>query len=97
MKRKIRKQNRLEELLELPKEISSMEPKLTIIGFNELLIENYKTILEYQEFYIRISTHIGIININGFNLNLNELRTDDILVKGKIESIDFEKTIEEEE
>ena len=97
MKRKVRKQSRLEELLELPKEISSMEPKLTIMGFNELLIENYKTILEYQEFYIRISTHIGIININGFNLTLNELRSDDILVNGKIESIDFEKTIEEEE
>ena len=42
MKRKVRKQNKLEELLELPKEISSMEPKLTIMGFNELLIENYK-------------------------------------------------------
>lgn len=95
--RKARKQNRFEELLEIPKEISSMEPKLTIIGFNEMLIENYKTILEYQEFYIRISTHIGIININGFNLSLNEMRADDILVKGKIESIDFEKTIEEEE
>ena len=94
MKRKVRKQSKLEELLELPKEISSMEPKLTIMGFNELLIENYKTILEYQEFYIRISTHIGIININGFNLTLNELRSDDILVNGKIESIDFEKTIE---
>lgn len=97
MKRKVRKQSKLEELLELPKEISSMEPKLTIMGFNELLIENYKTILEYQEFYIRISTHIGIININGFNLTLNELRSDDILVNGKIESIDFEKTVEEEE
>ena len=97
MKRKVRKQSKLEELLELPKEISSMEPKLTIMGFNELLIENYKTILEYQEFYIRISTHIGIININGFNLTLNELRSDDILVKGKMESIDFEKTVEEEE
>lgn len=95
--RKQKKQSRFEELLEIPKEISSMEPKITIIGFDEMLIENYKTILEYQEFYIRISTHIGIININGFNLRLNEMRADDILVKGKIESIDFEKTVEEEE
>ena len=55
-KRRRQKQTRLERVLEIPKEISSSEPKITIIGFNEMLIENYKGILEYQEFYIRIST-----------------------------------------
>ena len=98
---KVKKRNKknkiykIEEFLELPKEITTNEPKITILGCNEMLIENYKSILEYQEFFIRISTYIGIININGFNLNLNEMRSDDILVKGKIESIDFE-SIEEE-
>lgn len=90
-KRRRQKQTRLERVLEIPKEISSNEPKITIIGFNEMLIENYKGILEYQEFYIRISTHIGILNINGFNLNLTEMTSDDILITGKIETIDFEK------
>jgi len=88
--RKVKKQNRLERLLELPKEISSTDPKITIMGFNEMLIENYKGVLEYQEFYIRISTHIGIININGFNLGLNEMSSEDIMITGKIESVDFE-------
>lgn len=95
--KKTRKQNRFEELLEIPKEISSTDPKITLIGFNEMLIENYKGILEYQEFYIRINTYIGIININGFNLNLSEMTTDDILITGKIESVDFENTIDEGE
>ena len=94
---KVKKQNRFEELLEIPKEISSEKPKLTVMGFEELLIENYKTILEYQDFYIRLSTHIGIININGFELNLNEMTNDDILITGKIESIDIERMINEEE
>lgn len=97
MKKRKTKQNRLDRLLEIPKEISSDEPKLTVMGFNELLIENYKKILEYQDFYIRISTYIGIININGYELNLNEMRTDDILVTGKIEGIDFERKVDEEE
>ena len=86
------KQSRFEELLEIPKEISSQNPKLTVMGFEELLVENYKAILEYQDFYIRLSTHIGIVNINGFELNLNEMTNDDILITGKIESIDFERT-----
>ncbi len=90
-KRRRQKQTRLERVLEIPKEISSSEPKITIIGFNEMLIENYKGILEYQEFYIRISTHIGILNINGFNLNLTEMTSDDIFITGKIETVDFEE------
>ena len=90
------KVNRLDSILEMPKELSSNEPKVTILGFNQMLIENYKGVLEYQEFFIRINTYMGIININGFNLNLSEMTTDDILVTGKIESIDFESMIDEE-
>lgn len=95
--KKVKKQSRLDRFLEIPKEISSEEPKLTIMGFNSLIIENYKGILEYQDFFVRISTHIGIININGYELNLNEMTTDDIEVTGKIEGIDFEKTIDDYE
>lgn len=96
-KNKRKKQNRLDRFLEMPKEISSVEPKVTIMGFNQMLIENYKNILEYQEFYIRINTYTGIININGFNLKLEEMTSDDLKIEGKIEGIDFENTIDEEE
>ena len=81
---------RINEMLEIPKEISTNEPKVTIIGFNEMLIENYKNILEYEEFFIKINTYMGVISINGFNLNLKQMTEDDIVVSGKIESIDFE-------
>ena len=33
---------------------------------------------------------IGNININGFNLKLNQMTDNDILVTGKIETLDFE-------
>ena len=94
-KNKSLRQNRFEQFLEIPEEISSQIPKLTIKGFKEILVENYKTILEYQDFFIRISTYIGIININGFELNLNEMTNDDVLITGKIEGSDFEKTIDD--
>lgn len=93
-KKRQKYQNKFERLLEIPTELSSTEPKITIVSFNEMLIENYKGILEYQEFFIRISTYSGIININGFNLKLDEMTSDDLMITGKIETIDFE-TIEE--
>ena len=41
-----------------------------------------------------ICTYIGIVNINGFNLNLEKMTNDDIKITGKIESIDIERTEE---
>lgn len=86
---------RITKILELPQEVISNEPKISLIGFHELLIENYKAILEYEDFYIKINTHIGAININGFNLRLKEMTGDDIMVLGTIDSIDFESITDE--
>ena len=89
MRRKARK---LDEILEIPVELSTNNPKITIVGFERLLIENYKGILEHQDYFVRVNTYIGIININGFNLQLEEMTSDDLLVIGKIENVDFEDT-----
>lgn len=91
MLRKNKKESRLNRILEVPKEISTNEPKITIAGFKKMLIENYKAILDYQDIYIRIKTYIGIVNINGFNLKLSEMTSDDIVISGDIETVDFEK------
>lgn len=87
--------NRIDKILELPKEVCSNVPKIIITGFDEIIIENFKGILEYEEFFVRISTYIGVININGYGLNLENMTDDDIKVKGKIESLDIERTVEE--
>ncbi len=86
--------NRVDKFLEIPKEIYSDDPKIVVTGFDELIIENFKGILEYEEFFVRINTYIGVININGYNLNLENLTNDDLKVKGKIESIEFERIID---
>ena len=95
--RKRYKPSRLDSILDIPKEISTNIPKITVFGFEEILVENHKGILEYEEFFIRLNTYIGIININGFNLKLQEMNGDDIIIKGKVDSIDFESTTDGEE
>lgn len=87
--------SKINKLLELPEEVITNKPKLTIVGFEEVLIENYKAILEYEDFYIKINTHIGAININGFNLKLKEMTGDDIMVLGSIDSMEFEQITDE--
>ena len=86
----MRDYSKVSKFLEIPREVISNVPKITITGFDEILIENFKGILEYEDFFVRVSTYIGVISINGFNLKLSQMTEDDILVSGKIESIDFE-------
>lgn len=67
------KKKRLDKILEIPEEVYSNTPKITITGFNEIILENYKGILEYEEFFASISTYIGVVNINGYNINLEKM------------------------
>ena len=57
----------------------------------KLLLKILYGILEYEEFFVRIKTLIGNIIINGFNMKLNQLNSEDIMVKGIISNISFEK------
>lgn len=86
--------SKLDKILEFPLEVCSNVPKITIVGFNEMIIENFKGILEYEDYFIRINTYIGIININGFALKLENMTNDDIKVTGKIESMELENSID---
>ena len=92
---KKKKITKIERMLEIPEEVYSNTPKIIITGFNQMIIENFKSILEYEEFYIRISTYMGIININGYNLNLETMTNDDLKVTGKIDSFDIERITDE--
>ena len=92
MKKKLKE---IDKFLEIPKEIYSNDAKITIIGFDEVIIENFEGILDYEEFFVRIKTHNGIVNLNGYGFNLVNLSNADIKVTGKIESIELERIVEE--
>lgn len=85
------RKKKINKILEMPREIDNTEPKITILSFDQILIENYKGILEYEEFFIKIETEIGTININGYKLTLEQITKDDIEIKGVIKSIELEK------
>lgn len=79
----------------MPIEVTTSNPKITILGFSELLIENFKGIIEYEDYLIKINTFIGIVIIEGDKLNLNQITENDISVNGEIEKIYFEPAEED--
>ncbi len=87
--------NKIERMLELPIEVTTNIPKITITGFNQIMIENYTGIIEYEEYLVKINTSIGIIIIEGNKMNLNQINENDILISGEISKLYLESTEEE--
>jgi sporulation protein YqfC len=79
------------EMLELPKEIVLDMPKLTMLGNGDLVVENYKGIIEYEENIIRINTTSGIIKITGSKLYIKEITSENIVIYGCISILEFLK------
>lgn len=77
------------EALELPKELVLDRPKLTMIGNCDIMIENYKGVVEYGSDRLRINTSSGIIKISGTGLLIREITSEDIIVSGAIHTLEF--------
>lgn len=79
------------EVLELPKEIILNVPRLTMVGMSNLVIENYKGIIEYDTVRIRLNTSLGILKITGQKLVIKEITSEDVIVDGDIQGLEFIK------
>lgn len=77
------------EMLELPKELVLDRPKLTMIGQYDLMIENYKSVLEYDNDRIRVRTGSSVILITGTDLIIREITSEDIIISGTIHTLEF--------
>ena len=75
--------------LSLPKEVALDLPLLTATGRNEVAIENYKSLIEFTETKIRIRTRGGTMTVEGENLKLRQITTENVLVCGLISGITY--------
>ena len=89
----LNKINKINSMLELPKELYTGNPKMVILGFGEVIVENHKGILEYEDDYIKLKTNIGIINIDGSDLHLAKMTEDNLSITGKISNISISKLV----
>ena len=73
----------------MPKDVTLGAPILTAMGRMELLVENYRGILEYTDLLIRIQTRIGQIKITGNKLQIEYYTNDEMKITGKITGIEY--------
>lgn len=80
---------RITRLLELPEEIVLDLPLISMTGRSELHVENHKGVLEYTRERVRINTGCGVLKIGGKNLELSEITSEAVTVKGIVLALEY--------
>ena len=75
--------------LELPKDIVLDVAKVTLIGTDNVTVENHRGIIEYNEDQIRINTGSGVLTINGSKLNIKSILQEEITITGEVYCISY--------
>lgn len=83
--------DRLSEFLEMPREITKSNIKITIINNKYLYLEGSNKIEDYYEHYIKIKTDVSTIVIDGKALNIKEIDEKELIIEGKIYNISYNK------
>ena len=81
---------RFSDLLELPQEVMSKVTKITAIENDSILIEGYKNIIDYYDDYIKIKANNMDILIDGKDLDIKEITDIDLVIEGKIYSLNYQ-------
>lgn len=87
---KNRQWQRLAGMLEIPQDIILDLPRITMLGNQQLLIENHKGIIEYTPSLVRIKLTQGELIVAGKNLMLGNLQLEQILVEGTVGEIKYD-------
>lgn len=80
----------LSQTLKLPEDVVNHLPIINITGNRIILIENFKSIVDYQEDHIRIKTRKMFLTILGSKLSVEYYNQEEIKILGKINKIEFE-------
>lgn len=87
--RLIKAGERLAKSLDIPEDVIVNIPKITIVGNNEILIENHKGIKYFQQDVIKINSKIGEIILEGDKINIVYMSKTTIVLNGNFKGVSY--------
>lgn len=79
------------ELLEVPQDTLEHVPRIVLIGFSQIVVENFRAIEEFSDSRIRLSLIRGRLSIRGKGLSIRSLVSEELVVEGAVHGVDFEQ------
>lgn len=80
----------LSRSLHLPEDVVKKSSIINILGNHSILIENFKSIMDYKEDFVKIKAKNRIISIHGERLTIEYYNREEIKINGRMNSIFFE-------
>ncbi len=74
---------------EIEKTVLGRYSLITVTANTELLVEGLRGILDYDAETFRVNTISGIVVVTGRGLEIASLTAEEVLIKGKISSVEF--------
>lgn len=81
---------KIARVLEVPQDLVMDLPRITMLGNQQILLENHRGIVEYTPTDIRINLSNGTLLIKGANMSLGNLQQDQLLIEGIVEEIHYD-------
>ncbi len=64
-------------------------PLITQMGKKKIIIENYKSIIGFLEFEVKVNTTIGTLKIYGEKMTMTEMTAETIIIEGEITKVEI--------
>lgn len=80
---------KLAQFLEIPMDTAVDWPKIVMNANRNIIIQNHRGVIEYDQTLVRINTKLGEIKISGNNLALLSALKDEIIVEGRIGRVEL--------
>jgi len=77
------------DILDFPPDVAGEGPKITITGRQQILVENYISIITFSEEEIRLETTEGDVCFKGQGLELKVLLATELRIEGELLSLSF--------
>lgn len=76
-------------MLSYPTDLIGQSTRMAIVDNKYVLIEGKNKIEDYYTHYIKIKTSLTTIIIDGKNLNIKNLSSDELLIEGDILNVTY--------
>ena len=83
---------RLADSADIPEDVIAVQPLLEVCGFQRLLIEQQRGVIEYGPDKITVQVKGGTYSIRGNKLSLCRMCFRQLLIRGNIDSIVLQRS-----
>jgi len=77
------------KMFDVPQDVALDLPRITVIGNNQLLIENHRGVIVFSEGLLKLRLAKGSMEIRGKQLVIRAIYSEEVYVDGQVSDIKY--------